>query len=174
MSSTSAYLELLRRFAEDTGYDGFLAQNSAILDTTEARIRSLVERDLDLDWFRDFWGVDQAQEFLLVPGLVNGRASYGVEYQPPTGPTELYAIVGVTAVDGVGLPTFDEDFALLIAHEFNHSYANALIEARKQRGGFASVDDLLEVKGIGEAGLAKLRPHVAVKGKTTAQLAKVD
>ena len=127
--STSVYLDLLRRFAEDTGYDKFLAQNSAILDTTEARIRRVVEQELDLDWFRNFWGVEQAQEFLLVPGLVNGRASYGVEYQPPTGPTELYAIVGVTAVDGVGLPTFDEDFAFLIAHEFNHSYANGLIEA---------------------------------------------
>lgn len=48
--------------------------------------------------------------------------------------------------------------------------AKAVIEARKQRGGFKSVDDLVEVKGIGAAGLERLRPHVAVEGKTTAHV----
>jgi competence protein ComEA len=46
--------------------------------------------------------------------------------------------------------------------------ARAVIEARKRRGGFQKVEDLLEVKGIGEAGLEKLRPHVTLEGKTTA------
>jgi len=40
---------------------------------------------------------------------------------------------------------------------------------RKQRGGFKNVDDLLEVKGIGEAMLEKMRPHVTLTGKTTAR-----
>ena len=141
--STRIYLDLLRRFAKDTGYEEFLARNSAILDTTEARIRSLVEQDVDLNWFSNFWGVEQEQEFFLVPGLVNGRASYGVEYQPSSGPTELYAIVGVTAVDGVGLPTFDLDFAFLVAHEFNHSYANAMIDAHVEE--FSEFADSLYV-----------------------------
>ena len=47
--------------------------------------------------------------------------------------------------------------------------AEAIIKLRKQRGGFQRVDDLLEVKGIGEASLAKLRPYVALEGKTTLQ-----
>jgi competence protein ComEA len=46
--------------------------------------------------------------------------------------------------------------------------AKAVIEARKRRGGFQKVEDLLEVKGIGEAGLERLRPHVTLEGKTTA------
>jgi competence protein ComEA len=49
------------------------------------------------------------------------------------------------------------------------SRARAMIETRKQRGGFKSVDDLLEVKGIGTASLEKLRPYVTVEGKTTAR-----
>jgi competence protein ComEA len=49
------------------------------------------------------------------------------------------------------------------------SRARAMIEARKQRGGFKSVDDLLEVKGIGAASLEKLRPYVTTEGKTTAR-----
>ena len=49
------------------------------------------------------------------------------------------------------------------------SRAKAVIEAREAKGGFKSLDDLLAVKGIGEASLAKLRPHLTLEGKTTAK-----
>lgn len=45
--------------------------------------------------------------------------------------------------------------------------ARAIVELRQQRGGFKRVEDLLEVKGIGDASLAKLRPYLALEGKTT-------
>ena len=38
--------------------------------------------------------------------------------------------------------------------------AQAILEARKQKGGFKSVDELTEVKGIGPANLEKLRPYL--------------
>jgi competence protein ComEA len=47
--------------------------------------------------------------------------------------------------------------------------AKAVIAMRKQRGGFKTVDELTEVKGIGEAALERLRPFVRTEGKTTAQ-----
>lgn len=50
------------------------------------------------------------------------------------------------------------------------SRARALIEAREEKGGFESLDELLTVKGIGEASLAKLRPHLVLEGETTAHL----
>lgn len=40
--------------------------------------------------------------------------------------------------------------------------AAAIVAFRTENGGFASVDDLLDVKGIGEARLAELRPLVTV------------
>ena len=46
--------------------------------------------------------------------------------------------------------------------------ANALVELRKSRGGFKSVDELKDVKGIGDAGLERMRPYVRLDGKTTA------
>jgi competence protein ComEA len=49
------------------------------------------------------------------------------------------------------------------------SRARAVVEARKQRGGFKAVEDLLEVKGIGEASLERLKPYVTLEGKTTAR-----
>jgi competence protein ComEA len=38
--------------------------------------------------------------------------------------------------------------------------AEAILEMRKQKGGFKSVDELTEVKGIGPANLEKLRPYL--------------
>lgn len=40
------------------------------------------------------------------------------------------------------------------------SRAKAIVEAREKRGGFKSVDELEEVKGIGKAAVDKLRPLV--------------
>ena len=49
------------------------------------------------------------------------------------------------------------------------SRARAVIAERKRRGGFKRVDDLREVKGIGETSLDQMRPYVTVQGKTTAR-----
>ena len=50
------------------------------------------------------------------------------------------------------------------------SRARAIVELRKSRGGFRSVEELMEVKGIGATLLERLRPFVALSGKTTAQI----
>jgi competence protein ComEA len=47
--------------------------------------------------------------------------------------------------------------------------AGAIIAKRKERGGFQVVDELLEVRGIGQAMLKRMRPHVTLSGKTTAR-----
>jgi len=43
--------------------------------------------------------------------------------------------------------------------------AQAILDARKQRGGFKSVDELVDVRGIGPKNLEKLRPYLHVSGK---------
>jgi competence protein ComEA len=45
--------------------------------------------------------------------------------------------------------------------------ARAILELRKERGAFRSVDQLRDVKGIGDAALERIRPHVVTEGKTT-------
>ncbi|MBW2268904.1 MAG: helix-hairpin-helix domain-containing protein [Deltaproteobacteria bacterium] len=47
--------------------------------------------------------------------------------------------------------------------------ASALVTLRKQRGGFESLDEIKDVKGIGDAGLDRMRPYVRLDGKTTAK-----
>jgi competence protein ComEA len=41
--------------------------------------------------------------------------------------------------------------------------AQAILDYRTQHGRFGSVDELLDVDGIGEATLSKLAPHVTVQ-----------
>lgn len=48
------------------------------------------------------------------------------------------------------------------------SRARAIIAEREERGGFAAIDELVEVRGIGDGLLRKLRPFVTVEGETTA------
>ena len=50
------------------------------------------------------------------------------------------------------------------------SRARSILATREKVGGFKSVDELVQVKGIGEASLARLRPFVRVNGKTTARI----
>ena len=57
-----------------------------------------------------------------------------------------------------------------LARMLPQARARALIALRKQRGGLKSLGELRDVKGIGEAGLERLRPFVRFEGKTTAQL----
>jgi competence protein ComEA len=78
----------------------------------------------------------------------------------------LAADTAPTGTVNVNTATLEE---LQLLPGVGESRARAVIEARKQRGGFKSVDDLLEVKGIGAASLEKLRPYVTVEGKTTAR-----
>ena len=45
--------------------------------------------------------------------------------------------------------------------------ARAIVDYRKANGAFKAVEDLLEVKGIGDAGLERMRSQVVIQGKTT-------
>ena len=76
-------------------------------------------------------------------GGAGGAASGG----PPAGPLNLNTATAeqLEELPGVGPAT-----------------AQAIIEYRKEHGPFRSVDDLLEVRGIGEAKLAALRSKVRV------------
>ena len=84
------------------------------------------------------------------------------------GTTALSALAAESQLTGVvNLNTATQE-ELQLLPGIGESRARAVIEARKRMGGFQKVEDLLEVKGIGQAGLEKLRPHVTLEGKTTA------
>lgn len=131
--TTREFLRRAREFARDARFDDFLAANAAIVDTAESRARRLVAESVHLEWFDSFWGEPASSDLILVPGLLNGAASYGVEYRAPGDRGERYAITGVTETDVAGYPDFGERYPITIVHEFSHSYADALIDAHREK-----------------------------------------
>ncbi len=72
---------------------------------------------------------------------------------------------GLSGVVNVNTATAEE---LQLLPGIGEARAKAVIELRKRNGGFKSVDELAQVKGIGETALKRLRPYVRTQGKTTA------
>ena len=97
--------------------------------------------------------------FASVAGAALALAAFLVTAGPPA-----FAEDKITGVVNVNTATAAE---LEMLPGIGASRAKAVIEAREAKGGFKSLDDLLAVKGIGEASLAKLRPHLTLDGKTT-------
>ncbi|MGI9539455.1 MAG: ComEA family DNA-binding protein, partial [Miltoncostaeaceae bacterium] len=90
--------------------------------------------------------VVQDGQQVVVPRRTAGGSGGGVDGPGDTaGPISLSSATAdqLQDIDGVG-PTI----------------AERIVEWRRQQGGFASVDQLLEVPGIGEGRLEALRPHV--------------
>jgi competence protein ComEA len=79
----------------------------------------------------------------------------------PSAPVSPAPSPGATASATVDLNTADQT-ALETLPEVGPVTATAIIEYRDQSGGFTSVDELLEVNGIGPATLEAIRPFVTV------------
>jgi competence ComEA-like helix-hairpin-helix protein len=74
---------------------------------------------------------------------------------------------GLSGVVNINTATVEE---LQLLPGIGESRAKAVIELRKRNGGFKSVDELTQVKGIGATALERLRPYVRTEGKTTARV----
>lgn len=56
---------------------------------------------------------------------------------------------------------------LMLLPGIGKTTADAILAYRKEKGNFKTVDDLKNVKGIGDKKLAALKPYLTVSGKTT-------
>jgi competence protein ComEA len=107
--------------------------------------------------------VRAASAFALAALLCNSASAAANE---PAARASGGAIVGVVNVNSATA----EELALLPG--VGPAKAQAILEYRKEHGAFKRVEDLSEVKGIGDKALERMRPHVALDGKSTAQPAK--
>lgn len=89
---------------------------------------------------------------LLLAAASAGAADAGSKGSAPTGVVNLNS---ASAAELERLPGI------------GRSRAEAIVELRDQRGGFKSIDEIGDVKGIGDAMLSKLRPYLSLEGKTT-------
>jgi competence protein ComEA len=81
-------------------------------------------------------------------------------------PLHAAADAALTGVVNINTATAEE---LQLLPGIGESRAKAVLALRKQSGGFKSVDELAQVKGIGTTVLDRMRPYVRTQGKTTAR-----
>ncbi len=127
------FLEAARRFVRDSKFTEFIASQKALYEITDRRLRAYVETKADLPWLDRFFGTRPTARFIVVPGLVNGGASYGASLVAEDGVREIYAIPGVWEIDAGGQPVFAGDWIDFLVHEFAHSYCNPLVDAFEPR-----------------------------------------
>ncbi len=72
----------------------------------------------------------------------------------------------------INTATAEELIAALKGTGVGKAKVAKIIEYREQHGGFKSVDELTEVKGIGDKTLEKVRPRVTLSGAAHQTLAK--
>ncbi len=81
--------------------------------------------------------------------------------------TALAQTTSLSGVVNVNLATAEQ---LELLPGIGPARAEAIIVYRKKHGPFQKVEDLVEVSGIGDKALERIKPHCVVQGKTTAKL----
>lgn len=119
-----AFLVAARRFAAETNFQEFLRSQQPLYDASNARLQAFVRDRADLPWFARFFGPQPPANLLVVPGMANGGSSYAARFVDESGAQEIYAIPGVSKVDGAGLPVFDSDWRNVMVIELAHVYVS--------------------------------------------------
>ncbi|HXT22229.1 MAG TPA: helix-hairpin-helix domain-containing protein [Thermoanaerobaculia bacterium] len=81
----------------------------------------------------------------------------------------LLAPLAASAAAGAGTVNVNTATAeqLQLLPRIGPSVAQRILDYRKENGKFGSLDDLMLVRGIGEATFAQLKPYVSLGGETT-------
>jgi len=126
-SGSTRFLKLLRDFYQESGFSQFYANHQAMYTLAENRMNGVLAK-VNFDWFEQFYGIKSSGRFNLILGIGNGGGNYGPKIIFPDGSEDLYAIMGTWLIDQDGNPDYNESVLSTIIHEFNHSFANPLVE----------------------------------------------
>jgi hypothetical protein len=135
------FAQRLADFYRDTHLDKFLAAHQTFYHLAEDRFR-VVLSDLDLNWYKSFYGDVRMGQYDLILGMNNGGGNYGPRVVWPNGHEEFFSIIGCWTQDDSGNPTYSADYLPTIIHEFNHSFVNPAFDAHKNE--FASAGQVYE------------------------------
>lgn len=86
----------------------------------------------------------------------------GIAAEPPAQQAPSAAVTDATSINKVNLNTADAATLQRELTGIGEVKAQAIVAYRDEHGDFASVDELLEVKGIGEATLEKNRDKLGI------------
>lgn len=122
------FVRLLKDFYLDSDSEKFFQDNSELYAEASERFLPVYEM-LDVKWYKDFYGKEPNEKFIIVNGLGNGGGNYGPSVELPDGKKEVYAIMGAWNTGAEGMVEFPvNSYFPTLLHEFNHSFVNDLLE----------------------------------------------
>nr|AIA99601.1 hypothetical protein [uncultured bacterium contig00103(2014)] len=149
------FVELLKKFYKDAACEKFFKENETIYAEASRRFLPVYE-ELDLSWYKTFYGKEADEKFIIINALTTGGGNYGVSVTSPDGKREVYAIMGAWSTDSTGMVVYGKDgYFPTLLHEFNHSFVNHLIDknesALKENGEkiFEKVKDKMSSQAYG-------------------------
>lgn len=120
---------LVQQFYRDAHCADFFRQQQRRYRLAESRFAQ-VTRQVDIPWFSRFYGQLPTQQFEVVVAVGNGGGNFGPHLRVGNGPERVYAIMGTWSVDSTGEAQYPAaSYLPIVIHEFNHSFANALIDS---------------------------------------------
>ena len=119
------FIELLNDFYTITKFHDFF-QEQTIKEKVET-VANEYFKNIDMEWYKNFYGEVPEGNFNLVISLSNGGNCYGPKVEYIDNKEDLYSII-ICGIDSLNNPIFEDRWALeLIIHEFCHSFCNQLI-----------------------------------------------
>lgn len=94
--------------------------------------------------------------------LLSGFSLSATATESPAAPQPVVVQAPAAALAKVDLNSADAETLARELNGIGETKAHAIVEYRQANGAFGSVDELLEVKGIGEATLEKNRERLTV------------
>ena len=98
----------------------------------------------------------------VTAGLLGGAPVWGQSQKPAEPAPATKSVPAVKPAGKVNINTADEA-ALVTLKGIGEAKAKAIIEHRQKNGPFKTVDDLANVKGIGDKTLVELHDQLAVE-----------
>ena len=126
---------------------------------------SLAERLIIFGAFVVFAGFVIVLSLSLMPKNLADEASSNLQYKTVSKQAYVHSSNESTSNAQEVIVNINTDSAekLMTLPGIGEKKAQAIIDYREQNGPFNSVDDLINVSGIGEATLNKIRPYVTVE-----------
>jgi hypothetical protein len=134
------FTRLAHGFYRKTHFEKFTAAHRGMYDLAEKRFRDGVLQNVDLGWYRRFFGEMPRGHFHVLLGMNAG--SYGLKVRNAAGREDIFAMVGCWTKDETGNPTYDTGYLAAVIHEFAHSFVNPAVDQYWQR--FASAQKVFE------------------------------
>jgi len=114
-------------FARESNFGEFADESRPIYDLATLRMRELVQKEIEPNWFAQYFGERPNSRMQVAIGLLNGNISLGFDAKRAGQPDVLYAVMGTWLFDEDKLPVYDQRVTAILVHEFCHSFVDPAV-----------------------------------------------